>query len=280
MKPFIKWAGGKAQLAPTLVEYFPQKIENYCEPFLGGGAIFFYLMNMGFISSSSDNEVILNDLNRKLMETWGQIKGDPERLVHELRNYEQTHEMSPEFFYSKNRMDFNNQFTLPSLTAPLFIYLNKAGFNGLYRENSKGKFNVPFGKKNKVNLFDYDNIMDIHKALQNVSLLNEDYKNIHLSGNPSSWFIYFDPPYVPLNPTSSFTSYTAEGFNIKEQEELAKNFEMLDHQGCKLALSNSDTQLVRDLYSGFKIHEVEASRRINCKGEKRGKITELLVTNY
>lgn len=282
MKPFIKWAGGKGQLAKTLIEYFPQKIDRYFEPFLGGGAMFFYLASNGHLDHAED--IVLNDINTDLMTTWGQVRGNIDYLIQSLAWHSISHEQGPKEFYANIRKFYNDPATRVTqlMIATWFIYLNKAGFNGLYRVNSKGHFNVPFGKKEKVSLFDHDNLMDIHALLNkpNICLENMSYEQVPLLSTNGKYFVYLDPPYVPLNPTSSFTSYTADGFNIRQQEQLGEYCHWLNDMGMKFALSNSATDLVRDIYAGFNIYEVEATRRINSKGDSRGKITELLVTNY
>lgn len=278
MKPFIKWAGGKAQLAPTLVEFFPQKIEKYVEPFLGGGAMFFHLLSSGHLDFAK--RIILSDTNNELINAWKVIRSGTDKLIELLDIAEKEHS---EAYYYHIRA---NEVWGAEYRAARFIYLNKAGFNGLYRVNKSGKFNVPFGKKKEVRTYEGHNLKSIHNELNKemVSISNADYEFvceiILASGCPQDYFVYFDPPYVPLNDTSDFTGYTAGGFNFEDQVKLAQKCQELHDAGVKWALSNSETLLVKKLYSQFNCHTVMATRRINSKGSKRGPIPELLITNY
>ena len=283
MKPFIKWAGGKAQLAPTLVEFFPQKIEKYVEPFLGGGAMFFHLSSSGHLDFAK--RIILSDTNNELINAWKVIRSGTDKLIELLDIAEEAHMANPESYYYIIR-GLNPHNLSPHYMAARFIYLNKAGFNGLYRVNKSGKFNVPFGKKKEVKTYEGHNLKSIHNELNKeiISISNADYEFvcdiILASGCPQDYFIYFDPPYVPLNDTSDFTGYTAGGFNFEDQVKLAQKCQELDEAGVKWALSNSDTLLVKKLYAQYNCHTVMATRRINSKGNKRGPISELLITNY
>ncbi len=265
-KPFIKWAGGKSQLLPQMSKLFPPKdqINRYFEPFLGGGAVFFHLQHP---------KSYLSDTNNKLIELYEIVKNNVEDLIKALRKHKNEHD----YFYEVRSQK-------PAALSPVeraarLIYLNKTCFNGLYRENSKGEFNVPFGKYKNPAICDAEGLRAASMALKNAKISQGEFHSV-LGKAKTTDFIYFDPPYQPLNKTSSFTSYTANGFGETEQIELANVYRELSDRGCFVMLSNSDTPLIRELYKDFCINEIQASRAINSKAEGRGKITELLVINY
>ena len=265
-KPFIKWAGGKSQLLPQMSAFFPPKtqIGRYFEPFLGGGAVFFYLQHP---------KSYLSDTNRNLIEVYEVVKDNVEDLIKVLKK----HKNEREYFYevrSQKPADLS-----PTGRAARLIFLNKTCFNGLYRENSRGEFNVPFGRYKNPAICDEEGLRSASLALKNAKVSRNEFHSV-LSHAKATDFIYFDPPYHPLNRTSSFTSYTAGGFGEAEQRELANVYKVLADRGCFVMLSNSDTPLIRELYKDFCINEIQASRAINSKAEGRGKITELLVINY
>src|SRR3989339_256778 len=273
-KPFVKWVGGKRQLLKQFRELhlyppagFNSEKNTYFEPFVGGGAVFFDL---------SPKKAVLSDLNYELITTYNVVKNDVNKLIKLLKTYK----YDKDFF-----LDIRSQPTkkLSDIEiAARFIYLNRTCFNGLYRVNSKGEFNVPFGSYNNPLICDEDNLLKISRALSKVSINSEDYKNV-LNKAKKGDFIYFDPPYYPVNRTSNFTGYTKEGFFEKEQTELRDVFVKLHKIGCFVMLSNSDTVFINKIYSGFaniKISKVQAGRAINSQASKRGKITEVLVTNY
>lgn len=273
-KPFVKWVGGKRQLLSQFrlrnlypPEKFNPKTGKYFEPFVGGGAVFFDLL---------PEKAFLSDLNNELVTTYNIIKSDVENLINSLKK----HKIDKEYFLKvraqnpKNLSDIN--------IASRFIYLNRTCFNGMYRVNSTGGFNVPFGKYTNPLICDEENLKKVSKALQNVEIKKQDYKEV-LKKAKKGDFIYFDPPYYPINKTSSFTSYTSEAFLDKEQIELRDTFEKLHKKGCFVMLSNSDTPFINKIYSeikGARISKVFAGRAINSDASKRGKITEVLVTNY
>jgi DNA adenine methylase len=273
-KPFVKWVGGKRQLLVQfrrLNLYPPEKFNpvtgRYFEPFVGGGAVFFDLLpERGFLS----------DLNKELVTTYNVIKNDVEKLIISLKK----HKTDKEYFL-KIRVRDPNKIDDVSV-ASRFIFLNRTCFNGMYRVNSKGGFNVPYGKYTNPMICDEDNLRKVSKALKNIDIKHQDYKEV-LKNAKKGDFIYFDPPYYPVSKTASFTSYTSEAFLDKEQTELRDTFVELHKRGCFVMLSNSNTPFINKIYFGIKgirISKVQAGRAINSDASKRGKITEVLVTNY
>ncbi len=270
-KPFVKWVGGKRQLLNQfkLLNLYPPKQfdplrARYYEPFVGGGAVFFDLL---------PRSAFLSDLNKELITTYAVIKNNVEDLIQSLK----VHKIEKEYFLKIRAFDTNMLSDLE--IASRFIYLNRTCFNGLYRVNKKGQFNVPFGKYKRPLICDQDNLRKVSKALQSVELRTGDYSEI-LDFVKKGDFIYLDPPYYPLNRTSSFTAYTKEGFLEEEQIKLRDVFFELDKKGCFVMLSNSDTSFIRKIYSDAKITEVLAGRMINANALKRGRILELVITNY
>lgn len=265
--PFLKWAGGKAQLLTQLSPFLPREFETYIEPFLGGGAVFFYIR---------PDKAILSDTNPELINVFQLVRDDPERLVAALsRHY--PHRNSKEYFY---RIRKQNPADL-SVTerAARTIFLNKTCYNGLWRVNTKGEFNVPFGKYKNPTLYDPENIAAAHAVLHGKIVTVGDYSDICTYAREND-FVYLDPPYQPLTATASFTGYTMESFNESNQKELAFVFRELDERGCKVMLSNSATDFVESLYDGYRIHRVKAKRAINSKPAGRGTIDEFLIMNY
>jgi len=273
-KPFVKWVGGKRQLLAQfrrLNLYPPEKFDirtgRYFEPFVGGGAVFFDLLpEKGFLS----------DLNKELVITYNVIKNDVEGLIASLKK----HKIDKEYFLNIRAKDSKALNDLA--VASRFIFLNRTCFNGLYRVNSKGGFNVPYGKYANPLICDESNLRKVSKSLQNIEVKHQDYKEVLKTAKKGD-FVYFDPPYYPVSKTASFTSYTAEAFLDKEQIELRDTVLELNKRGCFVMLSNSDTPFINKIYSGLKgirVNKVEAGRAINSKGSGRGKITEVLVTNY
>ena len=264
--PFVKWAGGKRKLIPSLVSHFPtmQQVNRYFEPFLGGGAVFFHLQHpCSFLSDS----------NEELVELYHTVRDVVESLIDALKK----HHNEEKYFYEVRSQ--NPASLSPVERAARFIFLNKTCYNGLYRVNSKGRFNVPFGKYKNPLICDAERLRAASLALQSAEIIAADFEEA-LSGAEPRDFIYFDPPYYPLSKTSSFTAYTASNFDISEQERLAQVYRDLHRRGCYIILSNSDTPLIRKLYADFQIIEVQASRAINSRADGRGKITELLIINY
>ena len=272
-RPFVKWVGGKRQLLQQLHRFglFPSKFDDkrncYFEPFVGGGAVFFDLQ---------PKNATISDLNVELITTYKVIRDDVESLIKSLLK----HVYDKDYFLKIRAM---NPIEMSELDiASRFIYLNRTCFNGMYRVNSKGKFNVPFGRYKNPVICDEDNLRAVSRALKDVKILNVDYKSA-VSEAKAGDFVYFDPPYYPISPTSSFTSYTKEGFAEKEQIELRDTFAELSNRGCYVMLSNSDAVFIRNIYGELKnvtITTVSAGRAINSKATARGKITELVITNY
>lgn len=273
-RPFVKWVGGKTQLLPQLAKYLPDSYDNYYEPFLGGGALFFYL---------KPEIAHINDLNKKLIGTYKIIKNKPRKLIDRLQSLEeQYHSLSEEQrreFYYEKRVKFNTKEIDDLSYAELLIFLNKTGFNGMYRENSKGEFNVPFGSYKNPKICDETNLINVSKMLQGVSLTSKSYKDAVKDAKKGD-FVYLDPPYHPVNTTSSFTSYSGDNFNAFDQENLRDLFVELDKRGCKVMLSNSYTPFIKELYKDFNQKTVMAGRSINSKASGRGKIEEIVVINY
>lgn len=271
-EPFLKWAGGKGQLLKSFVNFFPDKFNNFIEPFIGGGAVFFYLYSNGFLH---EKKSILIDSNKELINAYKVIKNDKEleTIIKALSNGKYLN--YEENFYKVRELEPKTQ----ADRAARLIYLNKTCFNGLYRVNSKGKYNVPFGRYKNPMICDTQNLRAVNKALEDVELINGDFTAV-LEKAEKGDFVYFDPPYQPVSKTASFTAYTKDSFTEKDQERLAQVYKTLDKRGCKLMLSNSDVKFIRDLYKSFKIATVDAKRMINCKASKRGNVKELVITNY
>ena len=272
-KPFVKWAGGKRQIIDKLKEFIPEEYNTYYEPFVGGGALLFELI---------PKKAVINDSNHELMNVY-KVLSDYElfiKLCKELNIHERRH--SEEYYYKIRDLDRDTK-KFEKLTnyekAARTIYLNKSCFNGLYRVNSKGLFNVPFNKKERVSTYDAENLLLIHTYLvnNNVKILSIDFGEcVELCQEND--FVYFDPPYDTLN--NSFTSYTEEGFGKKDQERLANVFKELDKKGVKVMLSNHNTDFIKELYTGYNFHVIKAKRNINSKGNKRGSVEEVIITNY
>jgi DNA adenine methylase len=269
--PFLKWAGGKGQLLKQYIQYIPRKFNNYIEPFVGGGAVFFYLSNNGYIDN--DKKVVLIDSNEELINCYKIVNSSVAQLISILNS---SSFLNNQDTYYKIR-DSNPQD--PIEKAARTIYLNKTCFNGLYRVNSSGQFNVPFGKYANPLICNGKNLEAVSIVLSKVDLICDDFSRC-LEFAEKDDFIYFDPPYQPLSKTANFTSYTKKCFDEQEQIRLYKIFKKLDNIGCKVMLSNSDTYLIKELYKDFHIQVVLANRAINCKASGRGKINELVIMNY
>jgi DNA adenine methylase len=267
-RPFLKWAGGKGQLLHELKTRFPVKFEQYHEPFLGGGALFFYLM---------PTKAYLSDINPDLVNTYQIVKNKLHELIEDLHHH--IHEKS--YFYKIRGIDRTTHFKkwTDVQKASRFIYLNKTCFNGLHRVNSRGQFNVPFGDYKNPTIADEINLGRCSTALQKAAICCKDYHAV-LDQAQKSDFVYFDPPYVPVSTTSNFTGYSKNGFRTEDQEALRDLCIALDKKGVYWMLSNSSTPLILDLYKDFRLSSIEASRVINSKGTLRGRISEVIVTNY
>ncbi len=271
---FVKWAGGKKQLLGQFEKFFPKKMNRYLEPFVGGGAVAFYI-----IQKYKPKEVILSDTNEELINAYKVIKDKDklEELIKLLRKYKKKH--NKETYYKIRAED---PLLLSDVSkAGRFIYLNKTCFNGLYRVNSKGEFNVPIGSYKTPGILLEDDLRKISKLLKKVKLKVMSFEGI-LKIAKKEDFIYFDPPYYPLKKGKSFTTYTKDNFLENEQQQLFRVFKELDKKGCKVMLSNSNTKFIKNLYKSYqnKFKFVNARRMINCDGKGRGKIKEIVVRNY
>lgn len=274
-QPFVKWVGGKRGLLSQIIPLIPKEFNNYFEPFVGGGAMFFELYSLGLLKNKN---VYLFDINSELINAYNVVKNNPIELITSLKTFKEKH--SKEFYYEIRALDREKNFLKQSdiYRATRFIYLNKTCFNGLYRVNSKGYHNVPIGSYRNPNICDEEVIYSASEALQTAIILNASYKDV-LQYASKNDFVYFDPPYYPLTPTASFTAYNENTFLEKEQIELFEIFKELDKMSCKVMHSNSDTNFIKELYSEFSVGEIQANRFINSKSNGRGKISEILVRN-
>jgi DNA adenine methylase len=264
ISPLIKWAGGKRNLLKVYKKFFPKTFNKYCEPFLGSGAVFFYLQ---------PQKAVLIDKNEELINFYEVVRDNPEQLMELISTYP----VSKEFFYQIRELNPSKLSKIER--AARFLYLNKTAYNGLWRVNSKGKFNVPFGKYKKVKFFDRENFLKASKILKNVVLLCDDFERV-LDFASEGDFVYLDPPYYPLSNTSNFTSYTGEKFSEEDHYRVYKVFKTLADRGCHVMLSNSNAPFIRELFKDFHITEVLAPRFINSKAEGRKPIIELVIRNY
>ncbi len=274
-QPFIKWVGGKRGLLKQLFEKFPKEFENYHEPFLGGGAVFFELYSQGLLK---DKKIYLSDINTELVNTYNVVKNNPYKLIDSLEEFKEKH--NKEFYYQVRELDRQEDFK--NLTdierATRFIYLNKTCFNGLYRVNKKGYFNTPIGSYKNPNIADRNTILSASKALQNAIISNKSFCDVVNNANKYD-LIYFDPPYYPLTTTANFTAYNENDFLDDKQKELFNVFEKLNKKECFVLHSNSDTDFIKNLYKEHSINFVQANRFINSKSNGRGKISEVLISN-
>jgi len=273
-KPFLKWVGGKGRLLDQLLPLFPKTFEAYYEPFFGGGAVFFELAPV---------TGQINDINKALMSAYINVRDNVYELVASLKEIESEYlsldEEDRQAYYYERREEYNNEQFNTIRKTTLLIFLNKTCFNGLYRENRKGNFNVPFGRYANPTICDEDNLRATSKVLKYVVVSTGSFEDAVAKAQAGD-FVYFDPPYFPLNPTSSFTSYSIDDFLEDDQRKLKAIFDKLTKKGVKVALSNSDTPFIRELYKNYRQEKVMAGRAINSAGSKRGKISELVVMNY
>lgn len=285
-KPFVKWVGGKTGLIPTIERILPGNVNSgrltYVEPFVGGGGFLFHMLQY-----HNFKEVIINDLNGPLMDCYAcfQNRNLFIELVARVSTLEEQYNRTryKEESYYNVRNEYNDILKQRSLMpmpllAAYFIFLNKTCFNGLYRVNKKGEFNVPWGKKTEIKLYDESVYNAIAAALAKVKISTGDYGFIqNLKGDDI--LVYLDPPYMP-EKEQSFTSYTAGGFDLKEQERLRAICDKLNENGVKWIQSNSNSPIIKDLYEGYNIKEVLAPRSVSAKGDGRGQVTEVIITNY
>lgn len=272
-KPFVKWAGGKRSIIDKLIKLSPDNYDTYYEPFVGGGAMLFEL---------APTKAVINDYNIELMNVYNCIKDERKfnLMCKELNKHETNH--SEEYYYEirsldKDKKKFNK--LADYKRAARTIYLNKACFNGLYRVNSKNEFNVPFGKKLKINTYDGINLGIVYSFLNlnDIKILSIDFETAVKDAKKDD-FIYFDPPYD--SDTSTFNSYTENGFGKEEQKRLSNVFKDLDKRGCYVMLSNYNTSLVKELYKDYNFNYIEAQRNIGAKAKDRGIVEEVIITNY
>ncbi|MDX2098831.1 MAG: DNA adenine methylase [Leptolyngbyaceae cyanobacterium bins.59] len=264
-RPFLKWAGGKGRLIQQYLPYFPRYYQTYYEPFLGGGAIFFYL---------TPPKAVLMDINSELVNVYRCVKDSVEPLISLLENHRQCH--SRDYYYHIRSLRNGDSLE----RAARMIYLNKTCFNGLYRENLKGEFNVPMGRYKNPQIFDEKLLRAASDALRNTEIYAEPFDYTLKLARSRQDFVYFDPPYYPISPTSNFTGYSRFSFNQEDQRHLKNVFATLAERGVQVMLSNSDCPFVRELYADFRIQTILATRAINSNPGKRGTINEVLITSY
>lgn len=272
--PFTKWVGGKRQLLPALKALLPESFNTYYEPFIGGGALFLEL---------AQKKAVINDYNIDLVNSYLSIRENVNDLILLLESHEIYN--SKEYYYETRAVDRDDRINsmTPVERAARIIYMLRVNFNGLYRLNSKGEFNTPYGRYKNPKIVDKENLINISNYLNNndILILNGDFEQAVSTASEGD-FVYFDPPYVPITATSSFTSYTANGFGMEEQRRLRDLFVELDKKGVYVMLSNSDSPIIHELYKDYSetTHIVSANRMINSKGTGRGKINEVIITNY
>lgn len=277
MKPIIKWVGGKTQLLNDIKKNLPSDYNRYIEPFLGGGSVLLFL---------APKSALVNDLNSELINMYKVVRNYPKNLMKLLDHHDEN--ISEDYYYKIRSLD--NLVGLKNLShiyrASRFVFLNKAGFNGLYRVNSKGLMNVPFGQKEKLNSYDKENLEMVSNYFrkENINFFNQDYKQFLLNNTKNNDFIYLDPPYDPIDDTSSFVAYQKNGFGREEQKSLRDLCVELHNKGAKIMISNSNTTFINELYNEyhgiFNIKIVYARRSINSNGKKRGEVEEVIIRNY
>jgi len=271
-RPFLKWAGGKTQLLPQFERLYPspESFSRYLEPFVGSAAVYLHVRRL-----FAPREVVLADGNEDLINVYRAVQDDVEGVIRRLARHRSAHS---EAHYYQTRARKPAALSAPTRAART-IYLNKTCFNGLYRVNSRGEFNVPMGRYRNPSILDAENLRAAALALDGVELRIAHFRET-LEYARRGDFVYFDPPYQPLTRTSAFTAYTRDTFTPADQEELAQIFRRLSERGCRVMLSNSDSPLIHRLYQGFDLRRVDARRAINSKGDRRGRISELVVLNY
>jgi len=268
--PFLKWVGGKRQIMPSIEALIPKKYADYIEPFIGGGATLFHLQ---------PKNAIINDFNSELVNVYSTIKNHLPELLEDLKK----HKNESDYFYEIRALDRNPDYSFLTAVqkASRIIYLNKTCFNGLYRVNSSGEFNSPFGRYKNPNIINEPTLKAVSDYLNsnNIQLMNADYSLVLNKATKNS-FVYLDPPYHPVSESSNFTGYVQGGWGDKDQIRLREACDELDSRGVKFLLSNSATDFIKDQYKDYQINIIKANRSINSDGEKRGEIDEVLVRNY
>jgi DNA adenine methylase len=280
-KPILKYAGGKSKLVSTILDILPKKINAYYEPLCGGAAVFFAL----YRENRLKHRAILGDTNYDLVITYNAIRNKPSLVAKYLKEYANEHH----YRLKEEGLEYAKEYYLRIRATPMemlsdegvaarMIYLNKTCFNGLYRVNKSGKFNVPFGSYKNPKIYDEQNLLAVAEALNQANIYKSDFEKLMRdAGSAKNSVCYIDPPYIPLSVTSNFTNYTSDGFGLDDQKRLVKCAKKLREKGVFVLLSNSDTDITRELYKDFYIKEVKVGRSINSKGDKRGKVGELLI---
>lgn len=273
LSPVLKWVGGKRQLLNDIIPMIPKNCSTYVEPFVGGGAVLFELQ---------PKKAIINDLNSELINVYKVIRDYPEELIEKLKFHKENN--TSEHFYEVREYDRKEDFfakMTPVQKAARVIYLNKTCYNGLYRVNLAGQFNSPYGKYKNPNIVNETVIRAMSKYFNknNIVIINGDFKEA-LKGLRKGAFVYLDPPYMPISTSSSFTGYTETGFDADKQRELKEECDKLNKKGIKFLQSNSDCEFIRELYKDYNIKTIKAKRAINCNGNSRGEINEVLIYNY
>jgi len=276
--PFLKWAGGKRKLAPIIIEAFPKNfdpaINRFYEPFVGGGALTFALGNKESELFVPGKNIHISDMNPDLINTYKVIRDDLDALIAELRKFEKLNDSDS--FYKIRAANYEGN----AKQAARFIYLNKTCFNGLWRVNSSGAFNVPFGRYKNPNILDRDNLILCHERLQGAKISLGSFDEISLKSAKGD-VVYFDPPYIPLTKTAAFSQYAKEDFGLLDQERLSKTIRELGKKGVKVILSNSDTRLTRDIFSGtLVLRQISVARTISANASTRKAVHEVIGTNY
>lgn len=272
-RPFLKWAGGKQQLLQQFEAHFPAGYRRYIEPFVGGGAVFFHLWN----TRRLPEEIYLFDSNPELINAYGMVRDKVEELIRLLSIHQKKH--SKEYYYQIRSLDRRKTNLNDVERAARTIYLNKTCYNGLYRVNRKGQFNVPMGRYKNPQILNEALLRTAHAALQGVCIQTRHFSEMAEFARPGDFF-YFDPPYDPMSKTASFTGYTAGNFDQRDQRELAALFTHLTRKGCFCMLSNASTPFILELYRDYRIERVRARRAVNSRAQGRGYVSEVLVLNY
>lgn len=269
--PILKWVGGKTQLLGPILKLLPKSFNTYYEPFFGGGAVFFALNTQGRF-----DQAIINDWNPELINLYTVVRDFSSPLTHELETLQNAYNASSDqkAYYLQVRAETP---ATPILRAVRTVFLNKCGFNGIFRQNKSGGFNVPWGKRPKVNLCDPSNIRRCAQALDKVADFRTGDFTLAVKDAQAGDAVYMDPPYIPHSVTSNFTGYTSEGFTMEDQKRVAQTARELVERGVHVLLSNNDVPVIYELYEGFEIHKVEARRSVNSKGDKRGPVGEVLI---
>lgn len=281
VKPFLKWAGGKSRVAKQIASFFPSAFNQYYEPFLGSGAVYFEV---------SPREGCLNDLNSALINTYTCVKKNPDELIEALlilqdEYYSYTNTEQQQVMYLEKRREYNilnasHKETPSTEVSALFIFLNKTGFNGMYRENSRGEYNIPFGRHARPLICDANNIRAVSNDLKRIRLMSGSYVQAIRAAQKGD-LVYLDPPYYPIKPpTASFTEYQAGGFSHADQIALLDAYRELSNRGCYVVMSNSACKEIEELYQDFNLYKIQVGRAINSKPQHRGKIDEFVITNF